>query len=704
MRKRIYFLITAFVIFVSAILTVCACSNQKSVKVSLFDGDKFVSEETVTIGNEYSFDALEKDGYTFLGWYSAADGGTVYTDAFGSSAGITWKKENPTEVYAHWRANTYKIKFEYCGATSQNNIDEISVVYDEEIKDRFPIPLRAGYSFQGWYTAETNGNQIVDSIGHFSEAASVYNFSVYPKGENGTTLYAHWGIKTVTFNFVTEGSAVESVSYPVGTVLNSLPVSTKNNFCFEAWCFDQTHLTPVNCPFTIPEYIDTSVALYAKFTEGTNDILQFETISSTNDKEYEVSYSGNAEKIVVPDLYYDKPVTRLKSVQSSTLKTALLPQSIKQVSPGAFQNCIALETINLPLSIQNLPDRIFSGCEKLSSIVIPNTVTSIGKEAFSGCVLIENIEIPDKVNSIGNGAFRNMPRLKAFTIGAGNERYSVLDGVLYYKVGNSSYIIQYPANKDGKTYEIDSSTTRISEYAFSSSKLQSVTLGGKISSIENGAFENCKNLVSVKLNSNSTNITFEDNVFANCSNLKAMIIEIGKVPTLGENVFGGVAQTFSIYVPSGVIRNFQIANNWKDFSQSIYSLGNIYGDYAVEEVEGGYAIRQYFGTDAEVVVPEILSAHKIVKISANAFSFSPIEKLTLTQYIEEIGDRAFYNCASLSSVILEGPPPILGDNVFEGISADYGIYIKNTPEVLEQYRSADKWKEISDHIWTADKF
>lgn len=704
MRKKICLPIIIFLIFVSVILTVCACTNQKSVKVSLFDGDEFLREETVTLGNEYSFNALEKDGYTFLGWYSEVEGGTAYTDSSGSSAGITWKENNSTSVYAHWSANTYKIKFEYCGATSQNEVDEISVVYGEEITDRFPIPLRTGYSFQGWYTAETDGNQIVDSIGNFSESANVYNFSVFPKGENGSTLYAHWGIKTVMFNFVTDGSAVESVSYPIGTVLNSLPVSTKDNFCFEAWCLDQTHLSPISFPFTIPEHFDSSVALYAKFTEGTNNILQFETISSTSDREYEVSYSGNDEKIVIPDSYYGKPVTRLKSVQSSTLKTALLPQSIKQISSGAFQNCNALEKVNIPLSVQSLPERIFSGCEKLSSIIIPNAVTTIGKEAFSGCSLIEEIDIPDNVNSIGDGAFRNMSRLKEFTVGAGNERYSALNGVLYYKVGNSSYIIQYPANKDGKTYEIDSSTTRISEYAFSSSKLQSITLGGKISSIENGAFENCRNLVSVKLNSNSTSISFEDSVFANCLNLKAMIIEISKVPTLGDNVFDGVAQTFSIYVPSGVIRNFQIANKWKDFSQSIYSLGNIFGDYAVEEVEGGYAIRQYFGTDAEVVVPEILNAHKIVKISANAFSFSPIEKITLTQYIEEIGDRAFYNCSSLSSIILEGLPPILGDNVFEGINADYGIYIKNTPDVLEQYRSADKWKEISDHIWTADKF
>lgn len=700
LNKKTIFIPIVLIFLISLLSVAFACSNKNSIRVSLYDGEKLFSEESVIIGSEYSFGALKKDGYTFLGWYSEADGGSAYTDASGSSAGITWKEDNSTSVYAHWSANSYKIKFEYCGATSQNEVDEISVVYDEEITDRFPIPLRTGYSFQGWYTAETDGNQIVDSIGHFSDSASVYNFSVYPKGENGTILYAHWGIKTVTFNFVTEGSAVESISYPIGTVLNSLPVTAKDNFCFEAWCFDQTHLSPVSFPFTIPEHFDSSVALYAKFAEGTNNILQFETISSTSDREYEVSYSGNAEKIVIPDSYYGKPVTRLKSVQSTTLKTALLPQSIKQISSGAFQNCVALKTVNIPLSVQVLPDRVFNGCKELTSIVIPNELTSIGKEAFAGCSLIQNIEIPEEVSSIGDGAFRNMPSLKGFTVGAGNERYSSLDGVLYYKVGNSSYLIQYPAKKEGKTYEIDSSTTRISEYAFSSSELQSITLGGKISSVENGAFENCRNLVSVKLNSNATSISFENNVFANCSNLKAMIIEIGKVPTLGENVFNGVAQTFSIYVPSGMMRNFQMANRWKDFSQSIYSLGNIYGDYAVEEVEGGYAIRQYFGTDAEVVVPEILNAHKIVKISANAFSFSPIKKITLNKNIAEIGDKAFYNCSSLSSIVLEGLPPILGDSVFEGIDVDYGIYVKNTSEILEQYRAAEKWKDISNHIWS----
>ncbi|UKI51026.1 MAG: hypothetical protein L6U99_06805 [Clostridium sp.] len=60
---------------------------------------------------------------------------------------------------------------------------------------------------------------------------------------------------------------------------------------------------------------------------------------------------------------------------------------------------------------------------------------------------------------------------------------------LYYKIGNSTYLIQYPTKKSGDTYQIDQSTIKISEGSFSGTKINSIVIGGKISSIEASAFE-----------------------------------------------------------------------------------------------------------------------------------------------------------------------------------------------------------------------
>ncbi|UKI51025.1 MAG: hypothetical protein L6U99_06800 [Clostridium sp.] len=96
------------------------------------DGEKY-DEESVIIGKEFSFGIAKKVGYTFLGWYSAEVGGTVYTDSEGSSNGMLWKKEYPLVAYAHFEANTYKIVFLIIKMLlPKNTIKDVSVIYDQK--------------------------------------------------------------------------------------------------------------------------------------------------------------------------------------------------------------------------------------------------------------------------------------------------------------------------------------------------------------------------------------------------------------------------------------------------------------------------------------------------------------------------------------------------------------------------------------------
>ncbi len=693
------------ILLLSLIVLLCvsfaSCSDTGSTQVSLYVGDNLFKTVDVTIGEEYDFGVAQKTGYSFLGWYSAETNGSAYTDALGKSAGMVWKETDTPEAYALFEANKYKLFLDYCEANAQNSISEISVTYDAEISEKMPVPLKSGFSFKGWFTAKENGVQITDSAGNFLDNTKIYNESVYPLGEGGTKLYAQWGGKSVTYTFSTgDGTAVESIKYPVGTVINQLPSSLKDNHCFVSWCFDSTMLLPMEFPYTIPDSSEEHVTLYANFVAGTVDVLQFSTISSTGDKEYEVTYSGDAEKIVIPDSYYGKKITRIKKIQSSTVKEVILPQTITTIINGAFENCIALEKVKIPFAVKNIPEKCFSHCASLKSIYIPQNVTAIGKEAFSGCSSINEISLSKNIETVGNGAFRNMSALEKFVVEEGNEKYTSQSDVLYYKVGTSLYLVQYPAEKEGSTYQINESTVKIMEYAFSSSKLSTITISGKITSIEKGAFENCKNLVSVSISGTMASFSIDADAFLNCSNLKAMKIELTKVPTLNETSFSGVSDAFSVYVTSDMIRTYQTSTNWRQISDKIYSLGTIFGDFAIEEVENGYTIRQYFGTAKEVEIPEILNAHKIVEISPNAFSMSGVEKVIVPKDVTKIGDGAFANCTSLKSIVMECTPPTLGNDVFVNAHETFGIYINNTTAVLDAYRSAEKWSDLADKIWS----
>lgn len=697
MKKSLKICFCLFILLL-AVISCVACGETATVK--LYDGRNVVKEVSVSTDKEYDFGTLQKVGYSFKGWYSAENGGSAFTDANGKSAGMTWKAENGSAAYAQWEPNTYKITFEYEGATSQNDTTDVSVVYDKKISAKFPVPSKAGRSFVGWFTAKTGGTQITDAKGHFVANADVYSDQKYPVSAEGTTLYARWGEKTITFNFVTDGTEVKSVTYQAGETITALPASVKDGYCFEAWYFDPTGLSQLTYPYVVTEKLGGTVHLYAKFTEGSNNVLQFSSIASTGDKEYEVSYTGTDEEIVIPDSYYGKPVTRVRKISSATLRRALLPQSVREFVNGAFENCTALEEVNIPNGVKVLPERLFSGAGKLTGITIPYSVETIGKSAFANCTGIAIMRLPASVRTIGAGAFRNMSSLIAFEVDPENERYLAKEDVLYYKVGTSTYLVQYPAQKTGDVYEIDDSAVKILEYAFSSAQIGTITIGGKISSIEAGAFENCRKLVNVTIGSSAVTFSIGEGAFTDCKNLRAIKIELDKVPTLAENVFVGVSDTFSVYVNSKMLRNYQTATNWRGLADRIYSIGLIFGDYALEEYNGGYAIKQYFGTEREVLIPEIINAKKIVRISDSAFSFSDIEKVTIGKNVTEIGHRAFYDCRNLSSIIMECTPPALGDDVWTGIADDFGIYINNTPQVLDQYRTAPEWSDMSDKIWS----
>ncbi len=684
-------------IFMAMLFALVGCGG---ISVQLYDGETLYKTVQVSVGQEYGFGKPEKTGYRFVGWYDAASGGSALTDGEGSSAGMRWKKENPTAAYARWEAKKYTIVFDYTGATAGDDTEEISVVYGEEITARFPVPQKAGSTFAGWFTQAEGGVQITLADGTFCEGADVYTEEIYPLDGESTTLYAQWTERKITFVFMTQGEPVQSMTCSVGEILYEMPFSVLDGYCFVEWCFDETLLLPMKIPYTVGEESATVVNLYAKHLPGTNDGLQFNPIASTGDREYAVSYSGNAQQLVIPDSYYGKKVTSVSEIRSQTVKEIVLPQTVTELTEGAFENCEALEKVNLPYAVERVPESAFAGCKNLESISLPIGLKEIGAYAFSGCGSIKEIILPGGLSSVGDGAFRDMFALKEFRFAQASERYYESDGVLYYKLGNSASLVQYPAGREDASYEIASDTVRILAYAFSGAKLNTVTIGGKISRLEEGAFANCTELFNVSVTTQALRLTIGDLAFSGCKNLKAIKLEVEEVPDLARTSFDGVSAGFSVYVPSGMMRQYQVGANWRNFADKIYPIGNIFGDFALEEVSGGYAIRQYFGTEEEIVIPDIINAKQIVEIMDGAFSDSSLREVTISANVRKIGANAFANSAGLTAIIVQGEPPQLGQDAFKGIDASFAIYVDGTPELLDAYRAAAGWSAYADRIWS----
>ena len=101
---------------------------------------------------------------------------------------------------------------------------------------------------------------------------------------------------------------------------------------------------------------------------------------------------------------------------NSDVKKVVIEDGVTSIGELAFFKCSSLTNITIPDSVTCIAYAAFHGCSSLSSITIPNSVTSIGIYAFVVCSSLTSITIPDGVTSIGYGAFSNCSSLKTISL------------------------------------------------------------------------------------------------------------------------------------------------------------------------------------------------------------------------------------------------------------------------------------------------
>ena len=201
------------------------------------NGGKAINAVTVKEGKGVdSLPAAVRDGYTFDGWFTAADGGDKVT--------AIDKVTNDVMLYAHWTANTYQVTFDAQGG---NEIAPMSVRADEVVTD-LPTPERTDYAFDGWYTKADGGKKV-------TELSTIKD----------VTLYAHWKLSHYTLTFDSQGGTeVQPITENIETPFTSMPTTTKTNYVFTGW------YTKPEGGIRVTSVTDgKSMKLYAHWSEAT---------------------------------------------------------------------------------------------------------------------------------------------------------------------------------------------------------------------------------------------------------------------------------------------------------------------------------------------------------------------------------------------------------------------------------------------------
>ena len=152
-----------------------------------------------------------RDGYWFIGWYDAAEGGNKIGDA-----GAKYNPANEITLYAHWQE---KIEYTVTYNANGGSCGTASATYQGTALT-LPTPTRTGYKFLGWYTAASDGTKIGEAGATYVPSANI-------------TLYAQWSINSYEITVSTSNGSVSGVtngqSVPYGTTVSVTVSFDKSN-------------------------------------------------------------------------------------------------------------------------------------------------------------------------------------------------------------------------------------------------------------------------------------------------------------------------------------------------------------------------------------------------------------------------------------------------------------------------------------------
>ena len=238
--------------------------------------------------------------------------------------------------------------------------------------------------------------------------------------------------------------------------------------------------------------------------------------------------------------------------QDSSITEAVVPSEIDghkitMVELDCFKDNSSLKKVTLPDTITVLEDYAFYLCSGLEEINIPDSVEKFGFQTFYGCSSLKEISVPAGLTEIEGYTFDGCTSLEAVHVNVKNQNYKDEDGVLFTKDGTD--LIVYPAAKQGTSYRVPDSCTRLEGYAFmANSYLEEIKIDS-VTEMGEDVFYYCTALKSITIPEGITMLTGA--AFGNCTALESVVLP-ESLQTIGSGCFYNCLQLKEITIPAAV--------------------------------------------------------------------------------------------------------------------------------------------------------
>lgn len=420
-------------------------------------------------------------------------------------------------------------------------------------------------------------------------------------------------------------------------------------------------------------------------------------------------------------------------IQRNTLKSIVIPEGVRIITMGFFQNCENLKTVTLPNSLEciearafarcasltdvvfgknlkSIGDRAFEECKNLSAIVLPDSLTNIGVESFSSCIKAKKIRIGKGLKSIAKSAFINSRGLEELEIAEGvteiqkeafcgsrvpfvklpqsmkvigRSAFAENESLVEVDVGGTEIIGIEAFSQDGCGYGYGAlqkvslnNVVKIMDNAFAYTSLKQVDLPGSVKYVGKDAFY-CSYLTTINSSPKATGIDPE--AFKRTQwwkNTKGLI-------RIGDTVFGfntaPGAGPSAIVIPDGVR---VIADKAELGRAGGLNNGSHYGALADVELPESLEIIGK-GAFEEAAIRGITLPKKLKEIGPHAFKDCPLDVIEFPSGLNKIGESAFEDC-NLKFVKLPDTVTFVGEDAFKGNKQMTEAYVSKNLEKLEK--------------------
>ena len=303
--------------------------------------------------------------------------------------------------------------------------------------------------------------------------------------------------------------------------------------------------------------------------------------------------------------------------------------------------------------------------EELRSVTISSGIYAIGEAAFSGCSNLCRVKLNEGLETIGINAFSNCYSLNDITLP------STIINLATDFTGTGIKEITVPESRNEFYDRLNVSVDEFSPFPSHNNNLEKITVKKNNCCIHGNMLP-------------KSEAVFEGTVFMDP--LVAYVSMITpKLPT--RTVFMRGAPSVLLPYLSEAKKHYNVEDGgvWYDDSEKDEPI--VSGDYSYLLNRNGRAIiTGYSGNGTEVIIPESIDGHRVIRIADGAFmNNTEIESVSVPYTVTSIESRAFYGCTSLSSVSLEEGLMNIGSYSFSNCSSLCELEIPESVEDIDEY-------------------